>query len=318
MTASSRPTAESTPRVSAVIPLHNGLPLTRRCLETLQATLPAGLTHEIILVDDGSTDGTGDWLAGLPAPCRAVRLERNLGFAAACNRGAAAAHGGFLAFLNNDLELLPGWIEPMLAAFSRLPRAAVVGNVQVRVDTGEVDHAGIRIGADGKPAHLRERPAGPASDYRRVPAVTGACALVPRARFNRLGAFDEGFRNGGEDVDLCLRAAAAGGTVWVALNSTVRHHVSATPGRKQFDEQNSYRLFLRWRPVLRSEAWRSWCERFLASAHAGRLPRHRRAEWRASAFLRGWLPRPGRWAESAVRQAFLQEEARWERLPPRP
>ncbi len=301
-----------------MIPLHNGLSLSRRCLETLQATLPGGLTHEVIFVDDGSTDGTGDWLAGLSSPCRAVRLDRNQGFATACNRGAAAARGEFLAFLNNDIELLPGWIEPMLAAFSRLPRAGVVGNVQVRVDTGEVDHAGIRIGADGKPAHLRERPAEPVPDYRRVPAVTGACALVPRALFTRLGAFDEGFRNGGEDVDFCLRAAADGRTVWVALDSTVRHHVSATPGRKQHDEQNSYRLFLRWRSALQRQAWRAWCEDFLASARAARLPRHRRAEWRAAAFLRGWLPRPGRWAESAVRQAFLAEEARWESLLPQP
>lgn len=311
MTAPAKAPPDPPPRVSAVIPLYNCLPLTRRCLATLQGTLPADLAHEIIFVDDGSTDGTAEWLDGLPPPCRAVRNERNLGFAAACNRGAAAARGEFVFLLNNDLEFLPGWLDPMLDGFSRLPRAGVIGNIQLHHETGEVDHAGLRIGVDGKPAHVRQRAAG---DYARVTAVTGACVAFPRALFAQLGAFDEGFVNGGEDVDFCLRAGRAGRGTWVALQSTVRHHVSATPGRKRRDEENSYRLFRRWRAALEREAWRSWCEEFLEATHGGRTPRHRRAEWRAWAFLRGWLPRPGRWAESAVRQALLEEEARWERL----
>jgi GT2 family glycosyltransferase len=304
--------------LSFVIPLYNCLPLTRRCLETLQATLPGGLAHEIILVDDGSTDGTRAWLETLPAPCRAILNERNLGYAVACNRGAAAARGEILALLNNDLELLPAWLEPVLAGFSRLPRAGIIGNLQLRADTRELDHAGIAIGVDGKPAHVRTRPAGPGkpSGYAAMPAVTAACALVPRILFTDLGGFDEGFLNGGEDVDFCFRARARGRSTWTALASTVLHHVSATPGRKTHDEENSYRLFRKWRPVLEREAWRTWCGEFLTDARAGVLPRHRPAERRAALFLRGWLPHPGRWARSNVAQNLLVEQLRWERLFP--
>jgi GT2 family glycosyltransferase len=321
MTALNRPPdamPSPAPRVSAVIPLYNCLALTRRCLETLQATLPADLTHEIIFVDDGSTDGTREWLATLAPPCRVVLNGRNLGFAAGCNRGAAAARGEFLALLNNDLELLPGWLEPLLAGFTRLPGAGCLGNVQLNFATRELDHAGIAIGADGKPAHVRTRPAeSPGTPgYAAMVAVTGACAVVPRALFAGLGGFDEGFVNGGEDIDFCLRARAAGHTVWTALQSTVLHHVSASPGRKRCDEENSYRLFRRWRPALEQAAWRAWSEAFLVDVRAGALPHHPPAEKAAESFLGGRQLRPGRWAETNVAQNLLTEEARWERMFP--
>lgn len=322
MTALNRPTPDamppSAPRVSAVIPLYNCLGLTRRCLETLQATLPADLPHEIIFVDDGSTDGSREWLATLAPPCRVLLNDRNRGFAAACNRGAAAGRGEFLVLLNNDLELLPGWLEPLLAGFARLPRAGCLGNVQLNFATRELDHAGIVIGADGKPAHRRTPPAeSPGTPgYAAVVAVTGACAVVPRALFTGLGGFDEGFLNGGEDVDFCFRAGAAGHTIWIALQSTVLHHVSASPGRHRRNEENSYRLFRRWRPALEQAAWRAWSEALLADARAGALPRHPPAEQAAEDFLAGRRPRPGRWAETNVAQNLLTEEARWEQMFP--
>ena len=92
-------------QVSFIIPLYNCLAHTQECLRTLQASLPAWLEHEIILVDDGSTDGTRAWLATLGAPCRVLLNERNAGYAAANNRGAAVARGRILVLLNNDLIL---------------------------------------------------------------------------------------------------------------------------------------------------------------------------------------------------------------------
>lgn len=63
-------------KVSFIIPLYNGLVLTQAMLASLRATVPAHLTHEIIFVDDGSTDGTRDWLASLPSPCRFLLNEK--------------------------------------------------------------------------------------------------------------------------------------------------------------------------------------------------------------------------------------------------
>jgi GT2 family glycosyltransferase len=265
-------------QVSFVIPLYNCLPLTQAMVASLQASLPPGLTHEIILVDDGSTDGTRDWLGTLtspPGPFRVILNERNLGYAGANNRGAAVAEGDLLGLLNNDLVLSPGWLEPMLAVHRRLgSRAGLVGNVQRNARTGAVDHSGIFINHRGKPEHDTSLPPGlrfrPTDTWRQADAVTGACTLVRREFFTRLGGFDEGFANGGEDVDFCLRSQGAGCLSAVALRSVVLHHVSASPGRKLRDEQNSRRLTLRWRDELaRLAARSSWSRHYLESEWTG-------------------------------------------------
>ena len=195
------------PRVSVVIPLHNCLPLTQAMLRSLAATMPESVSHEIILIDDGSTDGTREWLASLQGSGIKLLLnECNLGYAATNNRAAAVARGEFLALLNNDLILLPDWLEPMLAAHASLrDRAGLIGNVQLDARSGTVDHAGLVIGVTGKPLHVRALPPAPVRwlhPIRTVPAVTGACMIVERALWHQLGGFDEGYVNGGEDIDL--------------------------------------------------------------------------------------------------------------------
>lgn len=251
-------------KVSFIVPLYNNLHHTQVMLDSLRATLPAGLEHEVIFADDASQDGTRAWLATLAPPARAVLNERNLGFAGTCNRGAAAARGEFLFFLNNDLVLLPGWLEPMLEAFAQFPQAGLVGNVQRNFATGKIDHQGLYFDAKGKPAHDRRAWRGFA-DYRVVETVTGACVAVRAATWRELNGFDEGYLNGCEDVDLGLRARAAGRVNVVALRSVVRHHISASAGRKVRDEQNTRRLFLRWRETIVSLAAPAWCRAFLAA-----------------------------------------------------
>jgi GT2 family glycosyltransferase len=302
-------------QVSFIIPLYNCLAHTRECLRTLQATLPAGLAHEILFVDDGSTDGTRAWLAQLPAPCRALLNERNLGFAGACNRGAAAARGELLFFLNNDLVLQRGWFEPMRDAFDRFPRAGLVGNLQRNAATGALDHAGIRFDHKGKPGHVR---ALELRDhfraYRRVPAVTGACFALRRTTWRELGGFDDGFCNGGEDIDLALKADAAGRENLVALRSVVLHHVSASAGRKLRDEQNSCRLARRWRTRIAALSLRAWCRHHLALRWDGaRDPADFALAARLLLFLAGAGSPPPE-ARAGLEAALDAEERRWREL----
>ena len=252
--------------MSFVIPLYNCLRLTQAMLASLVASLPRDLAHEIILVDDGSTDGTRDWLATLGPVYTVVLNEQNLGYAAANNRGAAVARGEFLALLNNDLVLSPGWLEPMLALHERLgARAGLIGNVQRSVSKGAIDHTGIAVNFKGKPEHIRARPwwsVFPGS-WWKTPAVTGACVLIAAKLWRELGGFDQAFVNGCEDVDLCFRALAAGRTNAVSLRSVVQHHVSASPQRKLRDEQNTFKLVQRWRKCLVSLGARAWCDHYL-------------------------------------------------------
>jgi GT2 family glycosyltransferase len=256
------PSAHCSPTVSVVTPLFNCLGFTQEMVSSLLRSMPPGLSYEIILVDDGSTDGTREWLAGLGEPFRVLLNERNMGYAASTNRGAAAARGSILALLNNDLILQPGWIQPMLRALRSFGSGAgLVGNIQVNAATRQVDHAGIGVTLNGKPEHDRTQPRLPFRLFRpvrRAFAVTGACVLVRAAAWRHLGGFDEAYINGCEDVDLCLRAREAGLINAVALRSRVLHHVSSSPGRNLRNEENARRLVLRWRRELADEASRLW------------------------------------------------------------
>lgn len=253
--------------VSFLIPLYNCLALTQAMLASLRATLPPGLAHEFIFIDDGSTDGTRAWLATLATDTsiRIILQPQNLGYAAANNAGAAVARGEFLALLNNDLILTPRWLEPILATHRAYgKRAGLVGNLQRDAATGALDHAGIFINLKGKPEHRRTaHRLAFLFPRRRLIAVTGACVVVRRDLWEKLHGFDPAFINGCEDVDLCLRAAAAGHINLVALRSVVRHHISSSPGRKLRDEANTRELVLRWHDTLAHLAARIWCRDYL-------------------------------------------------------
>jgi GT2 family glycosyltransferase len=307
------------PRLSVIVPLYGGLALTQAMVASLRATLPREIPHEIILVDDGSTDGTREWLATLAPPCRVILNPGNLGYAEANNRGAAGARGELLALLNNDLVLTPHWLEPMLAAHRRLgPRAGVVGNVQLSARTGEVDHAGIFINWKGKPEHCR-RGAGPLARLfrpdRSVVAVTGACFLIARSLWRELGGFDSGYRNGGEDVDLCFRAAAAGRRHLVARRSRVLHHVSSAPGRKARDEANTYRLVEQWHDTIVRLGRDDWCrhhfETFLPEPRDFPDPALAR---QVALYLLGLRVNPPAGATAGMRQTVATELARWQQM----
>ena len=314
------PSSLSAVQVSFVIPLFNCLELTRTCVRTLQETIPAGLSHEILLVDDGSTDGTRAWLATLQEPFRVLLNERNLGYAGANNRGVREARGSQLVLLNNDLEFSPGWLEPLVELHRTLgAKAGLVGNVQLNARTGDVDHAGMLIRPDGKPAHRRDLDSLETAwrGFRLVPAVTAACLIVGRQTWSELGGFDEGFRNGGEDVDLCFRATAQGRVNAVALRSVVRHRVSSSPGRKNRDEENSYRLARRWHRELAALAAPEWCRAYLLREW-GRTTSDRR--WgQAMAgllYLAGLRREAPAFVTAGVEAAFAQEFARWQQLFP--
>lgn len=238
-----------TPEVSIIIPVFNRVELTRQCLEALYRTVPPGLA-EIIVVDNGSTDGAPDFLSGEARAGRIVfiRAGRNLGFARACNLGAAKAGGKYLLFLNNDTIPTPGWLEAMLEA-AALPNVGVVGAKLLYPD-GTVQHAGI-VFLRGRPEHIhRGAPADAAAcggRRRDFDMVTGACLLIPKDLFFAVGGFDETFLNSYEDVDLCLRVRALGRRVVCEPSAVVYHLEGQTEGRFERDPVNFAGFSSRWR-----------------------------------------------------------------------
>jgi len=241
------------PRVSIVIPLFNRVLFTQICMRALAATISPDQT-EVLFVDNGSTDGTVAFLAALSLPFHALHNPTNDGFARACNRGAAAARGQYVLFLNNDTVPQPGWLDALLTALTA-PAPAIIG-ARLLFPDDTVQHAGIGFNARDEPVH---RAYGASLDDAiaqrscSVPAVTGACLLMERAQFLALGGFDEGYRNGFEDLDLCCRTRQGGGIVWYAAESIIYHFESASAGRYSADEANYRRFRARWASWLATD-----------------------------------------------------------------
>jgi GT2 family glycosyltransferase len=210
---------------TVVVPARGKAALTARCVESIFEAY--GDRVDIVVSDDGSPEP----LAGtLPDRVRVVRSEAATGFAAACNRGGAAASTTNVVFLNNDIVAPSGWLEPMLAALAADDGIGVVG-AKLLFPDGHVQHAGVAIAQTGGPVNLyvgfpADHPA--CSRSRRLVAVTGACLLVALDDFRRVGGFDESFVNCYEDVDLCLRLAESGLGTWYCADAALFHIESAT------------------------------------------------------------------------------------------
>ncbi len=233
--------------VSIIIPVFNNLPLTQGCLNSL-ARIPSDVTREIIVVDNASTDGTKEHLASLEkaGQIRVIRNPQNEGFARACNQGAAAATAEWLVFLNNDTKVTAGWIEALLNAADKT-NAGIVGAKLLYADN-TIQHAGIGW-INGLPDHPYRHSAPFASEVnsrRELDMVTGACLLMERELFLKLAGFDEIYRNGVEDIDLCLRARAAGRKVVYEPGAVVYHLEGQSAGRFNHVNENLKIFFSRW------------------------------------------------------------------------
>lgn len=244
---STRPTLLR-PAASIVIPLFNRAELTADCWDALCRTGLSGC--EVIFVDNASSDATADFLGGLAATpdVTVLRNENNEGFAKACNRGARAARGGATVFLNNDTVVRDNWLPPLLAELADHPGTGVAGSKLLYPD-GRVQHAGVCVNRWNIPYHIfcGVSPDDPRVNQRRpFPMVTGACLAVRTHEFLELGGFDEGYVNGHEDVDLCLRYGEAGKAVVYRPDSVVTHLESRSEGRMDHCRANTDRTLARW------------------------------------------------------------------------
>ncbi|GAB2493594.1 glycosyltransferase family 2 protein [Pseudoxanthomonas sangjuensis] len=217
--------------IAVVVVSHESAASIDECLLRLRA---ARGVAEIRVVDNDSRDGTLDIVqrhAASDPRLRFVGNPDNPGFAFACNQGVAASRAPWLAFVNPDLMVEVDTLSRLRAHAAGFD-AALLG-VDLVDERGVRDEAARRRDPDfvGMLATMlksaRAARLGVAIDegraLQRVDAVSGALMLLPRALFERLGGFDEGYRLHAEDLDLCRRARAAGATVAVANDIRVLH-----------------------------------------------------------------------------------------------
>ena len=272
------------PEVSIIIPVHGKLELTQQCLDSLERTA-ADISTEIVVVDDASPDKTVAWLSEQEAcgRLRAVRLFENRGFAKACNAGAKAARGKLLVFLNNDTVAHPGWLEALTQTLRDHPECGLAGSRLLYPD-GRIQHAGIAFGDNGVPDHpyrFAEAQAPEVTQALEVPAVTGACILIPAELFQELGGFDENYPMYVEDVDLCLKVWQSGRSVRYVPESTLTHLEGCSSTdlakRARNSEAGLRRMWDKWRgnwpEAVRRHPWApAWQRRDLSIRWRCQLP----------------------------------------------
>ena len=199
--------------ISVVIPNWNGRSWLPRCLGALAAQERA--PDEIIVVDNGSTDGSVEYLRDQHPGVRVLALEDNTGFAHAANAGLHAATGELAALVNTDVELAPDWLARLERALSEHPEAASAACKMLSLrDPSVVDDAGDVLRRDGV-CEQRGRFGPDDGRWDEPGEVFGACAgaaLYRREPVLAAGGFDERYFAYLEDVDLALRLRLAGWT----------------------------------------------------------------------------------------------------------
>ena len=233
-------------QLSVIIPVWNCWELTRNCLNSLREFTP-GNFMQVIVVDNGSSDETASQLPTLGQQLFGsnfvyTRNEQNLGFAKACNQGAALAKANLLFFLNNDTLLLKNWLAPMLAAFRQDPKLGACGPLLLYPNGKNVQHLGIAFSTTLATEHLyanfpKDHPV--VTRRRPLQAITGAALMLPKKLFEDSGRFFEGYVNGSEDLELCARISAQGKTLTVVPQSQIIHLESQTPGRNEHNNANA-------------------------------------------------------------------------------
>jgi O-antigen biosynthesis protein len=223
----------ASPWCSIVIPTYNGRALLERCLQSIVRHRPSDprLAIEVVVADDGSSDGTVQWLAHAHPQVRVVTLQRNAGFCAAANAGITAARGRFIQLLNNDTEVAAGWLEAGLAPFTDATVGSVAPLVLVRSQPQRVDSAGdsyTLLGWPVKRGHGQATARFAALPDEEVFGASGSSAIYRAEALRKAGAFDPLYGSYYEDVDLAFRLRWAGYRCLFAPRCVVYHDISAT------------------------------------------------------------------------------------------
>jgi len=246
--------------LSVIIPTWNRRALLGECLASIQAHT-TGLTYELIVVDNGSSDCTVEMIQrGFPS-VRLIRSDRNLGFAAGCNEGMRQAAGRYFALVNNDTLLRENALGRLVSFMEEHPGAGAVGPL-LRNHDGSVQRSALRgfitpgtalLGGEFLARFVRRLSPGAARwcaemvvspdgvpEPCQVAWVVGACIVVRREAVLQAGGLDENIFMYAEDMEWCYRLKQNGWSVWYDPEASVVHldHLATKDSAERVVSQN--------------------------------------------------------------------------------
>ncbi|MEN6642398.1 MAG: glycosyltransferase family 2 protein [Armatimonadia bacterium] len=251
-----------------IIPVFNQVEYTRDCLNSIVAhtTHP----YHLIIVDNGSDDGTDAALDEFSRDCphlEVIRNPENLGFTKAINQGMVASTGRYVVLLNNDTKVTPAWLTGLIVSAEMDDRIGIVGPRTLDPATGRVHNIGGLIfyqahtsfplgrGASRHDLQLRQ--------VLDVQYAEGSCMLIKRSVIESIGVLDEVFSPGYyEDSDYCFRAREAGFRIVYSPYSEIYHHATVTATALEQSGKGISRVALRNEMIFRSR----WAHRFWSEA----------------------------------------------------
>jgi GT2 family glycosyltransferase len=211
---------------SIIIPTFNQLDYLRECVESIRRH--TDVPFEIIVIDNGSTDGTDEYLRKMSGAVRFKRSDRNIGFAGGVNQGLMMARGTTLLFLNNDTIVTENWLPNLLTCLRSDARFGLVGPVTNYISGDQLIETSYGS-VEEMHAFAKAYNRSDAGRWTPTDRLTGFCVLMTRDMFRRLGYLDEGFEIGNcEDDDYGLRARLLGAELIIAKDTFIHHAGSKT------------------------------------------------------------------------------------------
>jgi GT2 family glycosyltransferase len=244
--------------ISIIVVTHNKQEMVQACLDALmRSELP--MEYEVILVDNASSKEIGNLAGEFREKARNFRYWRNdenLSFSIANNAAAERARGDWLLFLNNDVVIREKSLKELFQALVEDNTAGIAGARLLSPENGKVQHAGIEQMLWGYASNYGAGadPGDPRLSFKRpVFAVTGAMLGISRRLFNHVNGFDERYRWGYEDLDLCHKVKECGRSIRYVPEAESFHWESATlrDNRNPIDVDRNYRFYRkRWDYML--------------------------------------------------------------------
>ncbi len=268
----------ASPLVSIIIPAYNEFSYTYLCIKSILKH-SGELPFEIIVADDCSTDLT----TKIELVCdglSVVRSKENLGFLKNCNQAAKTAKGQYILFLNNDTQVQPNWLKPLVSLIASSSDIGLVGS-KLLYPNGRLQEAGGVIWSDGSGwnyGYSSKKPEAPQFNYvKEVDYISGAAMMIRRSLWEQIGGFDQRFAPAyAEDADLAFEVRKLGYRVLYQPQSQVVHFegisngTDLNQGLKAYQLINQKKFYEKWKKVLSQEHYPRHTRAFRARERSGK------------------------------------------------